>query len=318
MKKTLLPLVAALVAIGGAPAASAKVVSHTVQQKPSDVRAYWTDERMRGAIPAARTRGGAPVERAKPGSGGGGWTGGSFNWTNAAPMSYTNGKVFFTDDGSNYVCSGTAVQSGNDSVVWTAGHCVHDGPGSFHYNWTFVPGYHNGSRPKGTWVAEYLYTSSGWADSGEFGYDFGAARVYPNGTATMNATIGAERPVATDAGAASAQLTSRRDSFGYPAAGKFNGQTLRYCDSYVSRTDSNSSPATMGMPCDMTGGSSGGGWIDDQLGSLTRDKLVSVNSYGYGSLRNVMFGPVLGAEAAAVLGAADGGSGAPASSQLPR
>ena len=59
----------------------------------------------------------------------------------------TNGKVFFTDDGLNYVCSGTAVLSGNRSTVWTAGHCVHDGASGFHTNWAFVPAYADGSAP---------------------------------------------------------------------------------------------------------------------------------------------------------------------------
>jgi hypothetical protein len=46
----------------------------------------------------------------------------------------------------------------------------------------------------------------------------------------------------------------------------------------------------MGIDCDMTGGSSGGGWIAG--GSVT-----SVNSYGYTTLPNVMFGPYQGSVA---------------------
>ena len=47
----------------------------------------------------------------------------------------------------------------------------------------------------------------------------------------------------------------------------------------------------MGVPCDMTGGSSGGGWVT-QAGQI-----ASVVSYGYGSLKNVLFGPHHEAEA---------------------
>ena len=72
--------------------------------------------------------------------------------------------MFFTDDGLNYVCSGTAVLSGNSSTVWTAGHCVHDGASGFHTNWSFVPAYADGSRPYGTWTARTLLTTSGWAN----------------------------------------------------------------------------------------------------------------------------------------------------------
>jgi hypothetical protein len=46
----------------------------------------------------------------------------------------------------------------------------------------------------------------------------------------------------------------------------------------------------MGIDCDMTGGSSGGGWI-------AGGSLVSVNSYGYATLPNVMFGPYQGSVA---------------------
>ena len=300
--------------------ALAAPVGKRVNSNAAAVRDYWTPERMRSAIPVERVLGGGPVERAKPGGGGGGgssWTSGSVDWSVADAITYTNGKVFFTDGGTNYVCSGTAVSASNESVVWTAGHCVHDGPGDFHTNWSFVPAYNSGTS-LGTFVAEYLYTSSAWAASGEFGEDFGAARVYPN-TATLTDTIATSRAVSTVAGTASDQLGKRRDSFGYPAAGKFNGRDLRYCDSYVSRTDSNATPATMGIPCDMTGGSSGGGWIDDQASSPTASSLVSVNSYGYRGVKNTMFGPVLGIEAEAVLVAAGGsGTGVPTSGQLSR
>lgn len=306
-------ILAAAVTVTAALAAPALAtpVGKRVAESPDQVRAYWTEERMRNAVPAERMRSGGPVERAKPGGGSGG--GGTTLWSSGAvpdPTSLLNavhGKVFFTDSGVNYVCSGTSVIGGNENVVWTAGHCVHDGPGDFHTNWSFVPAYDSGARPYGTFAATYLFTSSGWASDGEFGYDFGAARVAAN-SATLTDTVGA-RELATNAGPASAQVDKRRDSYGYPAAGKFSGQRMWRCDSYVSRTDGNSSPPTMAMPCDMTGGSSGGGWIDDQAGSTTTGDVVSVNSYGYRGLKNMMFGPALGAEAQAVLLAA-GGNGA--------
>lgn len=41
------------------------------------------------------------------------------------------------------------------------------------------------------------------------------------------------------------------------------------------------------LPCSMTGGSSGGGWI-------TGGRLNSVNSFGYRGERDVMYGPYFG------------------------
>ena len=48
----------------------------------------------------------------------------------ASATPVAKGQVFFTMGGSNYVCSGTAAASGNQSVVTTAGHCVNEGPGA--------------------------------------------------------------------------------------------------------------------------------------------------------------------------------------------
>ena len=53
----------------------------------------------------------------------------------------------------------------------------------------------------------------------------------------------------------------------------------------------------MGIGCDMTGGSSGGGWI---VGA----NLYSVNSYGYSNQPDVMFGPYLDGVAQSVYNAA--------------
>ena len=91
-------------------------------------------------------------------------------YTNAPTR--THGKVFFTLGGVDYVCSGTALLSGNKSVVWTAGHCVYDPapPGDFATNWNFAPAYKDGSAPLGVYVASNLFTSSAWGNSGDFSY----------------------------------------------------------------------------------------------------------------------------------------------------
>jgi V8-like Glu-specific endopeptidase len=81
----------------------------------------------------------------------------------------TNGKVFFTKaTGGNFVCSGTVVSADNRSTVWTAGHCVSNGAGSFHLNWIFVPAYKDGARPFKTWTAKELNTRTEWHSFGNF------------------------------------------------------------------------------------------------------------------------------------------------------
>ena len=276
-----------LLAVG----ANAKSVrSHEVAQSRAEVLSYWTAERMREA---------KPVPVAKPGSpgGGGGTKAGSATQV-PAPYSgetLTNGKVFFSDGGLNYVCSGTALQSENESVVWTAGHCVNEGPGGFYTNWMFAPGYYNGNHPTlGRFTAQELFTTDAWASVGEYGEDLGAARVgLGGGGQTLTDSVGGRLLATTDDQATAA--SRRYNSYGYPAATPFNGATLWKCDSPFHRWDTSATPDTMSIQCNMTGGSSGGGWVVPATGMVH-----SVNSYTYRSLKSVMFGPHQGLSAAAL------------------
>jgi hypothetical protein len=262
------------------PAAqAAQVRTKAVAQGKTAVQRYWTAARMRNAIPADKVRSGTFAAKQR-------------NARAAAaaiqiPPPYTsqptstNGKVFFTDDGLNYVCSGTALLSGNKSVVWTAGHCVHDGTTNFHTNWAFVPAYADGSAPYGTWTARTLLTTNGWASGGDFSFDNGAAVVSLNGGSALTDVVGG-RNIAFN------YLRQQQyAAHGYPQAPPFDGQRLWVCNSPLTYDDPSGNPPTMGIDCDMTGGSSGGGWI---VGS----SLESVNSYGYSTLPNVMFGPYQG------------------------
>jgi V8-like Glu-specific endopeptidase len=272
-------LACALVIVPAAQAA--RVKTKAVAQDKAAVQQYWTAERMRNAIPADKTLSGSFAAAKKPAA--------ALAPAQQIPPPYTsaptrtNGKVFFSDGGSNYVCSGTAVLSGNKSTVWTAGHCVHDGASGFHTNWSFVPAYADGSAPYGEWTARTLLTTSGWANGGDFSYDNGAAVVNANGSALTDVVGG--RNIAFN--------TARNQTYaahGYPAAPPFNGQRLWVCTSPLVYDDTSANPPTMGIDCDMTGGSSGGGWI-------AGNSVVSVNSYGYTTLPNVMFGPYQGSVA---------------------
>ena len=263
-----------------APSANAaRVKTKAVAQGKAAVQQYWTKERMANARPADRILSGTFAPAAKP-----------VKKPAAAvqiPPPYTsqptstNGKVFFTEGGLNYVCSGTALLSGNKSVVWTAGHCVNDGAGTFHTNWAFVPAYADGSRPYGTWTARSLLTTAGWNNSGDFSYDNGAAIVNLNGGQALTDVVGGRNPSFNYA------RNQTYVSHGYPAAPPFNGQRLYTCTSPLIYDDTSANPPTMGIDCDMTGGSSGGGWI-------AGGGVASVNSYGYTTLPNVMFGPYQG------------------------
>jgi V8-like Glu-specific endopeptidase len=178
------------------------------------------------------------------------------------PTAYTAGKVFFTNGGLSYVCSGTIVNSEGRDSVWTAGHCVHSGSGgSWHSNWTFVPAYDDdlsNPRPYGTWSAAYLSSRTAWTNSSDFSQDFGVATMNTNfGGWHINDYFGGQG------------LTTNRGknvyeyAFGYPAEYPFDGGNLYRCQGTTSPewdvwfTWSQ----TVKIPCDMTRGSSGGGWL---------------------------------------------------------
>jgi hypothetical protein len=269
--------------ISAAPTATAArtsghVDSHaaaTTQAEQKRVTAYWTSARMRSAIPRENTY---VPQKGRPGGGGGGGTSGAT--AVQVPASPLFGKVFFTEKGLNYVCSGTVTASGTGSLVTTAGHCVNEGPGAYVTNFAFVPKYENGARPYGTFTARTLLTTSEWRTSGDFNHDIGFAVMNQLGGKTLAATVGGAYPIAFNLGY---NLTF--DAYGYPQASPYDGQTLWRCSGPTTKDTRGSTDNR--LPCTMTGGSSGGGWI-------TGGKLNSLNSFGYRGEKDVMYGPYFG------------------------
>ena len=207
-----------------------------------------------------------------------------------------HGKVFFTRPGAgNFVCSGTVVDAGNRSTVITAGHCVHSG-GAWSTNFAFAPGYRSvnggGNAPYGVWAASDESAPQPWVDSENLKYDVGAAVI------AMNTSGQSLENVVGGRGIVFNQATSQGyRSYGYPAqatsAHSFDGTRLWACDSSPPIADSPttaSGPNTLGIGCDMTAGSSGGGWVTNPSSGY----LNGVNSYKYTSQPNMMYGPYFG------------------------
>ena len=284
------------VLLAGALSAPAVAAPKKNPKSPQETSAYWTKERMKNA---------KPRDRARPGGGGGGaasdWTGFAVPVVNSAytdPYRQT-GKVFMTINGANYVCSGTAVTSTTGvNLVWTAGHCTNDGPGEDASNFMFVPAYYKGAEPFGRWTYTLIDTTPGWEAQGgdRFRYDVGAARVTKVGdtSATFAGTLGGTRSITFGVDPAGKRIVS----YGYPAAGKFNGSQQFGCASPFRRWDDAALLDPMQISCNMTGGSSGGGWFLDANANSIADageSLVSVNSYGYQGEKNTMYGPYMSA-----------------------
>ena len=277
---------------------------------------FWTAENRASAIPRDVDRHGpGPSEHAKP-AGGGGGTGGTVTgatWTGGGQVAKTTGKLFFTENGGRYTCSGSAIANGSYNIVLTAGHCVHGGGAgqTFVTDWIFYPQYgaNPSNPPFGGWTGTDLFTTSLWATDPQgdgFDDDAGFAVVTNGAGGTLAGALGALPSITFGAQSPATVQTS----FGYPASKKYNsGNVLTYCQGPTKLTYD--SADTYGMSCDMTGGSSGGPWFTGFNGST--GTITSLNSYGYSSLRNVMFGPVFGAGESTAHSAASTGDCSPGS-----
>ncbi|MEU2055828.1 trypsin-like serine peptidase [Streptomyces bungoensis] len=221
--------------------------------------------------------------------------------TNAA----TSGKVFFDSPQGTMVCSATVVEDpahpGKSNLIWTAGHCVHAGrKGGWYRNIAFVPSYNNQGRseaqlqnasraevaPYGVWWADAAKTSQQWIDQGgETGgngasYDFAVIHVTPeqgNGGKSLEETVGGALPV--DFQAPAVPKVPSITASGYPAAAPYDGQLLYQCQDKPGRLSiSKPDPTMYRIGCTMTGGSSGGGWVE--TGADGKPALVSNTSIG--------------------------------------
>lgn len=310
-------LLTALLAAAAPAVATAAPAIVTVGKPAAAVRGYWTTERMRAAepvpapappaqppAPSAAAGTSAPPTYVPPASAGAPADAPLLRGTTASrgtasgiavpvadPAARSvrmHGKVFFTlpklPEPNDFVCSGTAVNSHNRSVVMTAGHCVFDREdhGGLATNWAFVPAYSGDDvRPFGTWPAKRIATTRKWRRDGNLNFDIGAAivRRSPAGRrlqAVVGASgIGFDQP-----------RRQHYEIFGYPVQPPFL-KTLEYsCASRYRGADAGGvgGPPTMRASCTMSGGASGGGWI-------AGGKLLSVVSYGYGTTPTSLYGP---------------------------
>ncbi|HEY0756158.1 MAG TPA: hypothetical protein VGD98_19535 [Ktedonobacteraceae bacterium] len=272
------------------------VVFSDTMTSTENVIQYWTPKRMASALSAdipaidekvavprahyqSRTRQATGYRQARP------------NSSPTNPLYSQVGKVFFSNEGKDFVCSGTIVASLNRSLVDTAGHCVVNSK-HFVSNWVFCPMYNgNGCH---FYIARILVTDKLWLDhsdrpDGWYGNDFGMAVVVsgtPGGKKLADA-------FGSITGLTNIDYVSRKYlALGYPAAPPFTGRVQIKCESSVLKTDDNqNTESPPGIACDMTGGSSGGGWFLTINGQLY---LNGHTSYGYNNDPGVLYSPYFG------------------------
>jgi V8-like Glu-specific endopeptidase len=283
------------------PAAAALVAGSGPEAEAQALEKFWTPERMRAARPAdnlASSPGAAsavasPVVAGEPakvdpaGPVGPQAKSSAPDLPSSSVLARTNGKVFFTNvgDGLPYVCSATVVNSTRKDFVWTAGHCVHGGPGgTWHQDWEFVPAYKNGDEPYQRWNAVRLSTRTKWINSGDFTEDIAAAVLAPLGGRKIVDAVGGQGikwnyPV-----------SFYTVAYGYPQDSPFDGEKLFLCEG----TSRQYRPGVIEIYCDMTGGSSGGGWLRD-INGQGWGYLNGVNSHGPADyMRSPYYGAAVG------------------------
>ncbi len=238
-----------------------------------------------GAAPAGRAALAIPV----PGQGA---TGSS--WPDGGPVARATGKVFFTLAGTDYVCSAAAVTSPRADVVVTAGHCVSDGAGHWATNWTFVPGYTDGTAPYGRWTARRFFTPPQWVNGAAQRDDVAFVTVSPAPGATVGALAGD-----WGLGISFGTHPGQEAVFGYPAESPYNGQELSYCEG-ATHPDPYHATSDSGVACAMTEGASGGPWLSGFDASSGSGTITSVSSFKYGDGSPALYAPPLGPEAAAL------------------
>jgi len=282
-------------------------VIHSVASVPGEkaALAYWTPARLRAAKPADVAIAGAKphvlpatgTPPGKPGHVAGGLPDGrglavtrpaSASTPEAFPYPFpydsfiatpslwptypyeVNGALFFTNSGTGFVCSATAVASAsgtsNENEIWTAGHCFVNAETNNHVvdsSAVFIPAY-NGNVPNFDPFGEFVWTGSwetatAWYFNRDFSEDEAAATV--GTSSTTGRTLG--QAVGWDGFAWNQSVNQQFVAFGYPAASPYNGLNMVVDIAATAAQDSAggadaTKPIAIGDP--MTGGSSGGAW----------------------------------------------------------
>jgi hypothetical protein len=204
-------------------------------------------------------------------------------WTGGGLISTTAGKVFFYNPKTNgsYACSGDAVNSGNKSVVATAGHCVVDTDGTAYTNWVFIPGYDHGNRPYGTFAATSLHWEPQRIGDSDAAWDAAFVTVGTVNGRRLVDTVGGQ-------GIGFDQTPGQYvRSFGYGgSAAEGGGEQMNWCAGTEVFGSGHAGGGVWGIDCVQTGGSSGGAFLANfdtasgggmQIGNIS----ISVGSYEY-------------------------------------
>ncbi|HEY2277265.1 MAG TPA: hypothetical protein VGI00_02845 [Streptosporangiaceae bacterium] len=121
----------------------------------------------------------------------------------------TTGALFTVSNGTlgYHFCTASVVHSPRGNLLITAAHCVSGRSGTI----AFVPGYHDGKTPYGTWYVSRVFVGQAWSTSGSVDDDVAFLQVKANSVGTEIEDITGANQLGLDQ--AAGQLTQ---VIGYP------------------------------------------------------------------------------------------------------
>jgi V8-like Glu-specific endopeptidase len=157
---------------GGPASSPASGTVHVISRTAQDAtRAFWTTSRMEQATAPQATAPQGLTRTAGPPPG-------TPTATRFGGVP-TIGALFYTTGSGAHFCTASVVDSSRENLIMTAAHCVYSS--GYSVNIEFVPGYHDGRRPYGTWLIQAVVVAKGWRQRHDPDLDFAFLTVAPPG-----------------------------------------------------------------------------------------------------------------------------------------
>ena len=246
------------------------------------------------------------------GGGGGGGAGDTVtnaHWTAGGTVQRAAGRVYFempnnakrAGPWTGYVCSGTVANDGgmsDRSVIITAAHCVYDDANkAFARNVMFIPDQDGttgsgtdlncSNDPIGCWVPSLGVVDDDWTTRtfpDNIAWDYGFYVVKDSGAYTPG--------INTKTGVLDADAGFLNVSFSLPSANVAGTEDFTHALGYSYNVDPNlmycaedmttNGAVNWWLPsCGLSGGSSGGPWVQPMNTTTGSGDIISVNSWGY-------------------------------------